>query len=82
MSLSFLSVAALDLLLRQSQKVSSPLRGHERTVQYLQKLGAKQADLIFEYATWVLSAHPEDGLKVGTMFLYYVLKIPTNFKTT
>ncbi|PIK36830.1 putative vam6/Vps39-like protein isoform X1 [Apostichopus japonicus] len=57
---------ALDLLLRQSQKVSSPLRGHERTVQYLQKLGAKQADLIFEFATWVLSAHPEDGLKIFT----------------
>lgn len=57
---------ALDLLLRQSQKVSSPLKGHERTVQYLQKLGAKHIDLIFEYATWVLTAHPEDGLKIFT----------------
>ncbi|KAJ8045113.1 Vam6/Vps39-like protein [Holothuria leucospilota] len=57
---------ALDLLLRQSQKVSSPLRGIERTVQYLQKLGAKHSDLVFEYATWVLSAHPEDGLKIFT----------------
>ncbi|XP_071963059.1 vam6/Vps39-like protein [Antedon mediterranea] len=57
---------ALDLLLRQSQKVNSPLRGHERTVTYLQSLGQKHINVIFEYSKWVLKAHPEDGLKVFT----------------
>ncbi|XP_071480649.1 vam6/Vps39-like protein [Diadema antillarum] len=57
---------ALDLLLRQSQKVSSPLKGHERTVAYLQRLGADHFELICEYAQWVLKSHPEDGLKIFT----------------
>lgn len=32
-------VAALQVLLDQSTKANSPLKGHERTVQYLQRLG-------------------------------------------
>lgn len=30
---------ALQVLLEQSTKANSPLKGHERTVQYLQRLG-------------------------------------------
>lgn len=30
---------ALQVLLDQSTKANSPLKGHERTVQYLQRLG-------------------------------------------
>ncbi|XP_033637094.1 vam6/Vps39-like protein isoform X1 [Asterias rubens] len=55
---------ALDLLLRQSQKPNSPLKGHERTVSYLQRLGSDHFGLICEYAAWVLKACPEDGLKI------------------
>ena len=40
LSMSFnLLFPALDLLLRQSQKPNSPLKGHDRTVEYLQRLG-------------------------------------------
>ncbi|XP_070577538.1 vam6/Vps39-like protein [Ptychodera flava] len=57
---------ALDLLLRQSQKPNSPLKGHDRTVQYLQHLGKDHFDLISDFALWVLKAYPEDGLKIFT----------------
>ncbi|KAK7506799.1 hypothetical protein BaRGS_00001650, partial [Batillaria attramentaria] len=55
---------ALNLLMKQAMRPDSPLKGHERTVQYLQHLGAEHLDLIFEYAEWVLKKHPEDGLKI------------------
>ncbi|XP_068111025.1 vam6/Vps39-like protein [Hyperolius riggenbachi] len=54
---------ALVVLVDQSKKANSPLKGHERTVQYLQRLGAENLSLIFEYCIWVLRDHPEDGLK-------------------
>ncbi|XP_077997895.1 vam6/Vps39-like protein [Glandiceps talaboti] len=57
---------ALDLLLRQAQKPNSPLKGHDRTVQYLQHLGEEHFDLISDFALWVLKAYPEDGLKIFT----------------
>lgn len=57
---------ALNLLMKQAVRPDSPLKGHERTVQYLQHLGAEHLDLIFEYAEWVLKKHPEDGLKIFT----------------
>ncbi|KAK7104918.1 vam6/Vps39-like protein [Littorina saxatilis] len=57
---------ALSLLMKQAVRPDSPLKGHERTVQYLQHLGAEHLDLIFEYAEWVLQRHPEDGLKIFT----------------
>lgn len=36
------TLAALQVLLDQSTKANSPLKGHERTVQYLQRLGKDQ----------------------------------------
>ena len=60
----YLALVALDLLVRQSQKPSSSLKGHDPTVQYLQRLGPEHIDLIFEYAEWVLKASPADGSKV------------------
>uniref|UniRef100_A0A8C6L4R1 VPS39 subunit of HOPS complex n=1 Tax=Nothobranchius furzeri TaxID=105023 RepID=A0A8C6L4R1_NOTFU len=56
---------ALQVLLDQSTKANSPLKGHERTVQYLQRLGAENLGIIFEFSPWVLKMCPEDGLKVG-----------------
>ncbi len=35
-------LSALQVLLDQSTKANSPLKGHERTVQYLQRLGKDQ----------------------------------------
>ncbi|XP_022091314.1 vam6/Vps39-like protein [Acanthaster planci] len=67
---------ALDLLLRQSQKPNSPLKGHERTVAYLQRLGHEHMDTICEYAKWVLKAHPEDGLKIFTEDIPEVESLP------
>lgn len=55
---------ALDLLLRQAQRSSGPLKGHQKTVQYLQHLGHEHLKLIFDFSVWVLKAHPDDGLKI------------------
>lgn len=55
---------ALDLLLRQAQRSSGPLKGHQKTVQYLQRLGHEHLKLIFDFSVWVLKAHPDDGLKI------------------
>ena len=52
------------MLLRQSRRPSSPLRGHDTTVQYLQRLGPEHIDLILEFSEWVLNEAPEDGIRV------------------
>ncbi|XP_072024948.1 vam6/Vps39-like protein [Amphiura filiformis] len=67
---------ALDLLMRQSQKPNSTLKGHETTVAYLQRLGKDHFDLIKEYSQWVLKAHPEDGLKIFTEDIPEVESLP------
>ncbi|XP_021362075.1 vam6/Vps39-like protein isoform X2 [Mizuhopecten yessoensis] len=67
---------ALNLLMNQAARPSSPLKGHDRTVQYLQHLGRDHLDLIFEYAEWVLKQHPEDGLKIFTEDLPEVDSLP------
>lgn len=67
---------ALNLLMNQAARPSSPLKGHDRTVQYLQQLGQDHLDLIFEYAEWVLKQHPEDGLKIFTEDLTEVDSLP------
>lgn len=57
---------ALDLLLRQADLPSSPLKGPKKTIEYLQKLGADYIGLIFDYSKWVLKKTPEEGLKIFT----------------
>ena len=37
---------ALSLLMKQAARPNSPLRGHERTVQYLQHLGKMSSYLL------------------------------------
>ncbi|XP_043929951.1 vam6/Vps39-like protein isoform X1 [Protopterus annectens] len=65
---------ALQVLMDQSKKANSPLKGHERTVQYLQRLGKEHLGYIFEYAPWVLRTCPEDGLKI---FIDDLLEVET-----
>uniref|UniRef100_A0A3Q3C9K9 VPS39 subunit of HOPS complex n=1 Tax=Haplochromis burtoni TaxID=8153 RepID=A0A3Q3C9K9_HAPBU len=67
---------ALQVLLDQSTKANSPLKGHERTVQYLQRLGAENLGIIFEFSPWVLKTFPEDGLKIFTEDLTEVESLP------
>lgn len=55
---------ALELLMREAHKADSPLKGHERTIGYLQHLGRKHIELILKYSLWVLAEHPEEGLKI------------------
>ncbi|XP_078466273.1 vam6/Vps39-like protein [Lampetra fluviatilis] len=69
---------ALNVLLQQSQKANSPLKGHERTVQYLQRLGKENMKLIFEFSVWVMKVNPEDGLKIFTEDLPEVEGQPRN----
>ncbi|XP_065215173.1 vam6/Vps39-like protein [Planococcus citri] len=67
---------ALELLEKQADQADSSLRGHERTVQYLQRLGKENIDLIFQFAGWVLERHPEDGLKIFTEDIQEVEQLP------
>lgn len=47
---------ALDLLLRQAQKSSGLLKGHQRTVQYLQHLGnVRMKELLLSYSFWYIT---------------------------
>lgn len=43
----FVVLKALQVLVDQSKKANSPLKGHERTVQYLQHLGECEGDHCF-----------------------------------
>uniref|UniRef100_A0A8C4R8C4 VPS39 subunit of HOPS complex n=1 Tax=Eptatretus burgeri TaxID=7764 RepID=A0A8C4R8C4_EPTBU len=67
---------ALNLLKQQSQKSNSPLTGHERMVQYLQRLGKDNLKLIFEFSPWVLKDNAEEGLKIFTEDLPEVENLP------
>ncbi|XP_059173340.1 vam6/Vps39-like protein [Physella acuta] len=67
---------ALSLLMKQAARPESSLKGHERTVQYLQHLGKEHINLIFEYAEWVLKQFPEDGLKIFTEDLPEIETLP------
>ncbi|XP_004082797.1 vam6/Vps39-like protein [Oryzias latipes] len=67
---------ALQVLLDQSTKANSPLKGHERTVQYLQRLGVENLGIVFEFSPWVLKLSPEDGLKIFTEDLPEVEALP------
>ncbi|ESP01601.1 hypothetical protein LOTGIDRAFT_200189, partial [Lottia gigantea] len=67
---------ALSLLMKQAARPDSTLKGHDRTVTYLQHLGADHWDLIKEYSEWVLKKHPEDGLKIFTEDLPEVESLP------
>ncbi|XP_058471442.1 vam6/Vps39-like protein isoform X1 [Solea solea] len=67
---------ALQVLLDQSTKANSPLKGHERTVEYLQRLGVENLGIIFEFSPWVLKICPEDGLKIFTEDLIEVETLP------
>uniref|UniRef100_A0A0R3RRQ7 CNH domain-containing protein n=1 Tax=Elaeophora elaphi TaxID=1147741 RepID=A0A0R3RRQ7_9BILA len=58
---------ALTLLMEQAHIEGSPLRGCNMTVEYLQKLGNKQLDLIIEFAVWVLQENLSAGLSI---FIY------------
>lgn len=55
---------------------TSNLFGFERTIQYLQHLGAEHKQLIFEFADWVLQEHPTEGLKIFTEDILEVENLP------
>ncbi|KAF7284851.1 vacuolar protein sorting 39 [Rhynchophorus ferrugineus] len=48
----------------------------EKTVSYLQHLGTDNMGLILEFSDWVLSASPEEGLKIFTEDIPEVEKLP------
>ncbi|KAG8228284.1 hypothetical protein J437_LFUL006252 [Ladona fulva] len=76
---------ALELLKKQANIPDSSLRGHEKTVQYLQHLDIVKTlfisrkdhiSLIFEFAGWILESHPEDGLKIFIEDMQEVEQLP------
>lgn len=58
-------------LLKSSQNF-----GYDRTIQYLQHLGAEHKKLIFEFADWVIQEHPQEGLKIFTEDIQEVENLP------
>ena len=55
---------------------TSNLFEYERTIQYLQHLGAEHKRLIFEFADWVIQEHPQEGLKIFTEDIQEVENLP------
>ena len=69
-------VKALDLLLKQSDIDSSPLKGPNKTIAYLQKLGVSNIQLIFNYSEWVLKKYPEEALTIFTSDTQEIEQLP------
>lgn len=67
---------ALDLLQKQSQQMDSSLRGLDKSIYYLQHIGAEHINLIFEFASWILDLNPEEGLKIFIEDLQEVEHLP------
>ncbi|XP_064549441.1 vam6/Vps39-like protein [Drosophila montana] len=67
---------ALTLLKEQAKVEGSVLQGLKRTITYLQGLGADNLPLIFEFADWVLTENPEEGLTIFTDELIAVEALP------
>ncbi|XP_030374539.1 vam6/Vps39-like protein [Scaptodrosophila lebanonensis] len=67
---------ALQLLKSQAAVEGSVLQGRNRTIRYLQELGADHLPLIFEFADWVLEEDPEEGLTIFTEQLIEVEQLP------
>jgi len=63
MSLHLLLIysAALELLQKQSKKPNSSLSGHERTVQYLQRLG----EFLFPVSEWPIDNYCVENLEMS-----------------
>ncbi|KAK0410420.1 hypothetical protein QR680_005121 [Steinernema hermaphroditum] len=57
---------ALELLKTEAKNRESPLRGVDKTVEYLQNIGNEHLHLIFHYASWVLAENFEKGLSIFT----------------
>ncbi|XP_034475651.1 vam6/Vps39-like protein [Drosophila innubila] len=67
---------ALTLLKEQANVEGSVLQGVQRTIGYLQGLGAEHLTLIFEFAEWVIAKDPIEGLKIFTEELLAVEALP------
>ncbi|KAH8360113.1 hypothetical protein KR093_010845 [Drosophila rubida] len=67
---------ALTLLKEQANVEGSVLQGLKRSIGYLQSLGADNLPLIFEFADWVLTEDPHEGLKIFTDELIAVEALP------
>jgi len=55
---------ALNLLVTESTKTSSPLFGQKYLIDYMKKLGNKNVALIFKYAKCVIEADARNGVKI------------------
>lgn len=55
---------------------TSSLFDADRTIQYLQHLGAEHKKLIFEFADWVLQENPQEGLRIFIEDIQEVENLP------
>jgi len=67
---------ALELLRLHSSNQDSPLKGHARTVTYLQNLESEHIELILEFSLWVIMESPQDGLDIFTEDMDTVESLP------
>nr|CAG4643717.1 EOG090X0131 [Lepidurus arcticus] len=55
---------------------NSQEQGYEATITYLQHLGPEYMDLVVKFAGWVLTDHPEAGLKIFAEDIHEVEQLP------
>lgn len=66
---------ALDLLKSMGED-GGGLNGKTETIRYLQSLGSEHTALICEYSNWVLERDAEEGLKIFTVDIEDVERLP------
>lgn len=67
---------ALQLLQKEALNKDSALFGWEKSIQYLQQLGAKNLPIILEFSDWILTENPEEGLRIFTEEFIEVENLP------
>ncbi|KAI9143816.1 hypothetical protein BKA69DRAFT_1059179 [Paraphysoderma sedebokerense] len=54
---------ALELLVKFGKDIKNPLYGYTHVISYLHRLHSTDADLILEFAGWVVKGNKEEGMK-------------------
>lgn len=57
---------ALSMLLEQAKEEDDPLDRYPPTIRYLQKLGPKHLQLIFDSSSWIFDEDPKRALQIFT----------------
>ncbi|KAK7590664.1 hypothetical protein V9T40_002277 [Parthenolecanium corni] len=67
---------ALELLQKQAEQSDSPSKEVEKMIQYLQRLGKENIDLILKFAGWIVNNYPDEGLQIFVEDTSEVMQLP------